>query len=199
MKETKYSSLKKAVLLAMCLVAGMSVNAQNVSSKCYRGFADVAYSMGVGDYEFGRVEINTSHGYQFNPYFYLGAGVGFHFMSKYETDGMDIPLDVRDSKVDIPIFADARANITKGKIAPFVDMRAGAYVTNGGGIYLAPSAGVRIAINKRQAVNISVGYSYENLQFQTFDRFVSRYNMDYYRSDTNYDTEAVTFKVGFEF
>ncbi len=73
-------------------------------SKGYRGFAEVGYGIGVGDYDFGRFSIETSHGYQFNHYIFLGAGLGFQFSSKYETKGMEYALDKRDSKVDIPIF-----------------------------------------------------------------------------------------------
>ncbi len=66
--------------------------------------ADLGYTIGVGDYDFGRFEISTTHGYQVNPYFFLGGGVGFHFMQSYETKGMEIALDKRDSKVSIPLF-----------------------------------------------------------------------------------------------
>jgi hypothetical protein len=192
--------MKKFLMAIAAIMATVSMNAQNTSANCYRGFADVAYSIGIGDYEFGRFEINTSHGYQFNPYFYLGAGMGFHFMSEYKTKDMDIPLDVRDSKVDIPIFANARVNFTKGKIAPFIDMKAGMFVTNSGGLYLNPSAGVRIAFNEKQAINVSVGYSYEKLgKFETFGRFTSNYSMDYTRYEKEYNTEAITIKAGFEF
>jgi len=192
--------MKKILVAVVALMATLNLSAQNTSANCYRGFADVAYSVGIGDYDFGRIEINTSHGYQFNPYFYLGAGVGFHFMSEYETKDMEIPLDVRKSMVDIPIFANARANFSKGKIAPFVDLRAGVYVTNSGGLYLNPSAGVRIAINNKQAVDVSVGYSLEHLgRFKTFGKFTSNRNLDYTRYDADYDTEAFTIRVGFEF
>ena len=60
-------------LIVICSFA-LSANAQNVSGKCYRGFADLGYTIGLGDYKMGRFEINTSHGYQFSPYFFLGAG-----------------------------------------------------------------------------------------------------------------------------
>ena len=70
----------------MCVMlicsAFMVSNAQNTSGKCYRGFVDAGYDVGIGDYDFGRFVINTTHGYQFNPYIFLGAGTGLHFMSK---------------------------------------------------------------------------------------------------------------------
>lgn len=108
--------MKKELLLAILLLSFLAIRSQNISNNCYRGFIDAGYSIGVGDYEFGRFEVNTSHGYQFNPYLFLGAGVGFHFMSSYETSGMDIPLDVRDEKTDVPVFANIRCNFNVSSI-----------------------------------------------------------------------------------
>lgn len=191
--------MRKALMLAALLSCVLYVHGQNEAKNCYRGFVDAGYSIGVGDYDFGRFEVNTSHGYQFNPYLFLGAGMGFHFMSSYETSGMDIPLDVRDSQVDIPVFANIRCNFSKKKVAPFVDVKGGTFVTNNGGLYVNASVGCRVTINEKQAVNVSVGYASEKLEFETFDRFTSHSSMDYTRSKTKYDTEAVTLKVGFEF
>lgn len=190
---------KTLVIAAIAAMLTAGAQAQNTSSNCYRGFVDAGYSIGVGDYEFGRFEVNTSHGYQFNPYLFLGAGTGFHFMSSYETKGMDIPLDTRDSKVDIPLFANVRCNFTKSKIAPFVDVKGGSYVTNGSGLYVNASVGCRISINEKQAVNLSVGYASEKLEFETFSRFTSTTSLDYTRKPSKRDTQAVTLKVGFEF
>lgn len=176
-----------------------SANAQNIPNNCYRGYVDAGYTFGIGDYDFGRFEVNTSHGYQINPYLYVGAGVGLHFMSSYKTSGMDIPLDTRDSKVDIPVFANARCNILKGKISPFIDLKGGTYVNNNGGLYVNLSAGCRIATNFKQAVNISVGYTTEKLEFQTFSHFTSNYNLNYIRKPEIYNAEGITLKIGYEF
>ena len=113
---------KKSFILAVIMVIALNCNAQS-SSGCYRGFIDAGYSIGVGDYKFGRFEVNTSHGFQFNPYLFLGVGAGLHFMSSYETKDMDIPLDVRESQVDIPVFANIRCNFSKKKVSPFVDVK----------------------------------------------------------------------------
>ena len=185
-----------AIILAFAIT---SVNAQNISNNCYRGYVDAGYTFGIGDYDFGRFEVNTSHGYQINPYLYVGAGVGLHFMSSYKTSGMDIPLDTRDNKVDIPVFANARCNILKGKISPFIDLKGGTYVNNNGGLYVNLSAGCRIATNSKQAVNISVGYTTEKLEFQTFSHFTSNYNLNYIRKPEIYNAEGITLKIGYEF
>lgn len=174
---------KKTILLfAAFVVFALNGYAQNHG---YKGYVDAGYSIGIGDYEFGRIEVNTSHGYQFNPYFFLGAGTGVHFMSSYETI-----IDVRDSKVDIPVFANIRCNFSKKKISPFIDFKGGTFVTNNGGLYLNGSVGCRFALNESQAVNIAIGYALEKLEFE---------NVNYKIPYSTNDTEAITLKIGFEF
>ena len=192
--------MKKLFLFAMLICSACLVtNAQNISGNCYRGFIDAGYDVGIGDYEFGRFVINTTHGYQFNPYIFLGAGTGFHFMSEYKTKDLDIALDTRESKVDIPVFANAHVNFTKRKVAPFVDGKAGTFVTNNGGMFWNISAGCRIATNEKQAVNISIGYAAEKLEFESFDRFNSSHDMSYTRKARVLNAECVTLRVGYEF
>lgn len=199
LKKIVYMKKKFFTAMLFC-TAFVFANAQNVSSGCYRGFTDVGYTVGIGDYDFGRFEVNTSHGYQITPFFYIGAGAGLHFMSSYKTKSSgDIPLDVRKSKVDIPIFANGRVNFTKGKFAPFIDIKGGTYVTNNGGLYANASVGCRIATNSKQAINILVGYTSEKLEFQTFNKFNSSHDMSYTRKATSYDTEGISLKIGYEF
>lgn len=190
--------MRKLFLSLLALCAASVIQAQNVSGNCYRGFADAGYTIGIGDYCFGRVEINTSHGYQINPFIYIGAGAGIHFMQSYSTSGSGIPLDTRKSMVDIPVFANIRCNMMKTKVAPFIDVKAGTYITNSGGLYANISLGCRIATNSRQAVNISFGYTSEKLEFQTFNRFSSITSMNYTRKATKYNAEGITLKIGYE-
>lgn len=191
--------MKKIILILTVVFAAFTTYAQE-QIKGYRGFAEIGYGIGVGDYDFGRFSIETSHGYQFNHYIFLGAGLGFQFSSKYETPGMEYALDKRDSKVDIPIFANLHFNFLKKKISPFVDLKGGAFVNNGGGAYVNASAGFRIATTARQAVNISVGYAFQQLEFETFGHFTNPgHNMNYTRDPRRLDTEAVSIKIGYEF
>lgn len=189
--------MKKILLFVAILFATLSASAQSG----YRGFADLGYTIGVGDYEFGRFEISTTHGYQVCPYFYVGAGVGFHFMSKYETKGMgEYALDTRDSKVGIPLFVDLHSTFMKTKFAPYVDVKLGHFLTNGDGFYANASAGVRMKTIGHQAVTLSIGYTFEKLKFETFDRFTHPgVNMDYSRSSRLLDTEGISIKLGYEF
>lgn len=113
--------MRKVFILAAMLLSSIGSIAQNTAKNCYRGYVDAGYSVGIGDYDFGRFEVNTSHGYQINPYLFIGAGTGLHFMSSCKTKDMNIPLDIRDSKVDIPVFANIRCNLLKKKVSPFFD------------------------------------------------------------------------------
>ena len=191
--------MKKYLILLTVLLTSQMLSAQNITDGGYRGFVDGGYTIGIGDYDFGRFEINSSHGYQINPFFFVGGGFGLHFMPEYKTKGMDIPLDQREGKVDIPLFANLRANVSKGKIVPFIDGKTGTYVTNNGGLYLNLSAGCRIAVNEKQAVNILVGYTTEKLEFETFSKFTSSKNMNYTTSARKLNTEGIAIKVGYEF
>lgn len=194
--------MKKLLLLFACILCstGIQITQAQVQTKGYRGFADLGYGIGIGDYDFGRFSIETSHGYQFSHYIFLGAGVGFQFSSKYETPGMEIALDKRDSKVDIPIFANFHANFLKKKFSPFIDLKGGAYVNNKGGAYVNAAVGLRIATAERQAVNVSVGYALQQLEFETFGKFTDPgHNMNYSRNPRRLDTEVVAVKIGYEF
>jgi len=186
------------IIMLICS-AFVSVNAQNVSGNCYRGFVDAGYTNGIGDYDFGRFEINTSHGFQINPYIYLGGGAGLHFMSSYQSPNMEIALDKRDSQVEIPIFVNVRCDFSKGKFVPFIDIKGGTYLTNNGDLYDNISFGFRIATNQRQAVNLSFGYTTEKLEFQRFENFISYSSMAYTRKGEKLDANGISLKIGYEF
>lgn len=193
--------MKKILLVLISVLSFASIKAEdNFFSKGYRGFADLGYTIGVGDYKFGRFEISTTHGYQVNPYFFVGGGVGFHFMQKCTYGSSDIPLDERKAKVSIPLFADFRGTFTKKKFAPFLDLKLGYFLTNSDGFYGNISAGGRMMIVGKQAVSLSIGYVYEKLQFQTFDRFTNPgHNMNYTRSGRLLDCEGISIKISYEF
>lgn len=165
----------------------------------YHGFTDLGYSIGIGDYTFDRFELSSTHGYQFNPYLFLGGGLGVHFMQKYETSNIEIPLDYRDFMIDIPLYAETRITFVNGKISPFISGRGGYYLTHNGGIYLNASVGCRFAIGINHAINVFLGYSKEELEFETFSRFNSTSSMDYSTEKRKLSTEGISIKIGYEF
>lgn len=193
--------MKNRFLLLLCLLtfAVSSVMSQNIYGNCYRGFVDAGYTIGLGDYEFGRFEINTSQGYQINPHCYIGVGLGLHFMPEYKTPDMDIALDSRESSVEIPIFANLKLNFSKAKVTPFIDIKGGTYITNNGELYANFAAGCRITTIEKQALSISIGYTLQNIEFKTFDGFYRPSNMSYATEARILKTEGIAIKIGYEF
>ena len=58
--------------------------------KGYHGFIDFGGGFAAGSSGSALVSASTSHGYQFNPYYYLGVGVGYNYHAF--TLGNSIPL-----------------------------------------------------------------------------------------------------------
>lgn len=136
-----------------CMLSGYSQDFQkaacleksdsSVKSKTYRGSIDIGGAY-WGD---GIMLLSTCHGYQFNPYFFLGAGVGF---------GSDT----------LPLFVDARADILDNDVSPFLDARIGCSFIDGVGAYVNTSVGVSFRILGRLWANASVGYYFNQWNFE---------------------------------
>lgn len=136
----------------------------------YKGFVDLGYTLGVGDWGVDRVELSTSHGYQFNPYLYVGAGVGVNYYFDAEVVGL-------------PIFAHVRGNILDNSISPYVDFRIGySPLKDVQGLYMAPSVGCKI-----YSFNVSIGYVMQKAKYT------------YYYLDGSENCGGFSIKVGYEF
>lgn len=107
----------------------------------YKGFVDLGYTLGVGDWGMDRLEVSTSHGYLFSPYFYAGVGIGVHYYFDSE-------------ECTLPIFAHVRSNLLNNRNSPYIDFRIGYTPTETAqGLYMAPSVGYKIG-----SFNVSLGY-----------------------------------------
>ncbi len=156
------------LVVAVLLVA--TAFAQNANK--YRGFTDLSYSLGVGDVstDFDRFALSTTHGYQLDDLFFVGAGVEFEY--------------VRNAAIAlVPIYADVRADIPirSKSIKPFVDAKIGYAAGEVDGFYFAPTIGVRVPVKFVKALNFGFGYKLQKIQ------------------DAHTNTNAITFNVGIEF
>ena len=154
----------KKVIVALALMLGVSLStfAQDYSVKRgYKGFIDFGYSQNVGmdgvaneisGYDSNKIFWSTSHGYQFNPYLYLGAGVAANYYFDAECFGL-------------PFFAHVRGNILNNKISPYVDFRIGySPLEDVRGFYMAPSIGCKI-----YSFNVSLGYVMQKITDSYYD------------------------------
>lgn len=118
----------------------------------YKGFVDLGYTIGVGDWGIDRLELSTSHGWQFNPYLYVGAGVAANYYFDAEVVGL-------------PFFAHVRGNILNNSISPYVDFRIGySPLEDVQGFYMAPSIGCKI-----YSFNVSLGYVMQKVTDDYYD------------------------------
>lgn len=145
----------------------------------YKGFIDLAYTFGTGDYGLDRLELSTSHGYQFNPYLYAGIGVGLNYY-------------VTPELLSVPIFFNPRLTIPTGSlVSPFVDLKIGYTVSSDiKGFYLSPSVGARFSVAENKAINLSLGYSLQSIEFIPYT---------YYTNSLRKGSGGITLKVGFEY
>ena len=154
----------------------------------YRGFVDIGYTAGIEDvtHRMDRAEFVTSHGYQFNPHLFFGAGAGIHYY--FDNPGH------RTETLMIPCFADFRWTILNPKASPLLGVKAGYSLgTNDnfdGGFYLAPSLGAKFMISKKNEINISACYS-----IQWADNYCNIYRYRYYGNKL----KGITLKLGFGF
>ncbi|MBQ7180294.1 MAG: hypothetical protein IJR87_03270 [Bacteroidaceae bacterium] len=111
----------------------------------YRGFVDGGYVIGVGHYDNNRLSFSTTHGYQFRPWLFAGAGLGCNFVGDAQF-------------LAFPLFGDLRTVVPLGRFSPYFDLKMGYSFGDAEGFYLHPAIGCRIAATARTALNLSVGY-----------------------------------------
>lgn len=192
--------MKKLLFLLLMSLFFVNAHAEN-TKKGYHGFLDVGYCYYVGGtLDPSTIEITTSHGYQFNPYLFLGAGVGIDITGKAEWGDIGgMPYSKRDSKIDIPVFLNLRTNFTKTRFIPFFDAKAGVYVTNGTQIYANGALGCRYSFGNNLGLSLAVGYEYRKVTVNQL--YISKYgyNVVPYYINNDEPLGGPVFKLGFDF
>lgn len=130
----------------------------------YNGFLDAGYAMRTSDTGLGYVHISTTHGYQFNPYFCAGIGIGAQFITgaRYSEDKDEntvLHQDFDGSDVGAVVFANVRGYLLDNKYTPYLDFRIG-YATTTKGLYLQPT--FNVAIGK---FDFGAGVCWQNINY----------------------------------
>ena len=162
----------KKLFMLIAVASMLATTAFAQEAKSYRGFTDLSYTLGVGETseDFDRFTLSTTHGYQLDDLFFVGAGVSFEY--------------VRDMAASlVPIYADVRMDVPlrSRNIKPFIDAKIGYAAGEIDGFYFAPTVGVRVPVNFVKAMNFGFGYKLQKIQ------------------DAGVNTNAITFNVGIEF
>jgi len=119
----------------------------------YRGFAEIGYTFGMGSNGSDRIQVMTSHGYQFCPYFFAGLGVGYHYFREGPAEGMN----------GIPVYAHLRSEVMNNTISPFIDVKFGYAFGDPRGIFFEPTLGCRFGLGKQFGISVGVGYTVQDI------------------------------------
>lgn len=141
----------------------------NGPSVGYKGFVDLGYTFGVGDFGEDRIAFSTTHGYQINPYVFAGIGAGINYYTSPDA-------------WSLPIFADVRGTFLNNSITPFIDLKIGYSILDAEGFYLAPSIGCRI-----NRFNVSIGYE------------LQKADLDFYYFESKETIGGISLKIGLDF
>lgn len=166
--------MKKLLLLvAMATMSICTANAQ-VPVK-YHGEVDLGYSIGVGTFATGRVNIHTIQGVQIGKYFSTGIGLGLDYYHEFYEKG----------ELTIPIYLNLKGYLPiSKKVAPYFsfDIGAGVGATSGvtgmSGLYCTPAVGIKAGKFKAQ-----LGYNIQRVS----------------ESGIGFNMNAIQIKVGLMF
>lgn len=98
----------------------------------------------------------TSHGYQINPLFFVGAGLGMERCGKI-------------GNWIAPVFVQGRVDLKFGKFTPFGDLRLGANLAEGAGVYFSPTIGYRFNWGHKMGVNLGAGLSLAGYKIEIYE------------------------------
>lgn len=110
--------------------------------KGYRGDINLGGGYNISD-ETGFFSVSTTHGYQFNPYIFLGAGVNYLYTDLLTGKGYG--YDTYDVHC-LQVYPDVKVYMSKANFAPFVDVKLGfsTATDNGTSVFLGAGLGFGI-------------------------------------------------------
>lgn len=176
----------------------------------YKGFVEAGYSHTLAKYNGDFIELSTTQGYQYNSWFFMGAGLGVDLLLSHpgsHWNEMENPVPgtrgYTKTAPMLPLFADFRFLIAgTTNISFFLDLKVGCaflmtnkniaigdgFLTNNEYFFLNPSIGLRLPCNKKKPKQaIDVGVKYKLL--------TSNY---WYNINNNITLQAIGAFIGFE-
>lgn len=125
----------------------------DIKQSGYSLIAELVMAVGYDDFaEKASFGVQVINGYQVNPNFNVGLGVGLnqHFAGTAYT----------------PVFVDLRVNFLRKRVTPFVDLAGGWAFglvpdKDEGGLYANPAFGVKFFVSPKTAMQLSLGFRYQ--------------------------------------
>lgn len=170
--------VKKFVVVVLVLVSPWVNAVGREPQRGYRGFVeseslffpDLGFVAGGGGSSDFWTGVSTTHGYQFNPHFFAGAGMSCVWMLN------DKDFNSEKTKIKyLPLFADVRTDLRFGRFTPFVDLRMGCNLLRHGSFSGALTVGYRFDWGRRVALNLALGV---NMRGYREKEYASGWNPD---------------------
>lgn len=170
-KTINKCKMKKLLILAVTAV--MSVGAAHAQTPVtYQGEVDLGYSIGVGNFATGRLNVHTVQGVAIGDYLSTGLGLGVDYYHELES-------------VFVPLYLNLKGCLpVSGVVSPYVSFDIGygfgvsEDVSGLSGLYCNPAIGVRVKAFKAQ-----LGYNAQRVS----------------ESGIGFTMGAIQIKVGFVF
>lgn len=194
--------MKKTVFILLAIISFTLVSEARQPRRGYRGFLEWSSSLRSDRFAaldiYGNIQterhtsfytgFSTSHGYQINPMFFVGAGIG---------------LERCGSRVNwvAPIFVQGRIDLKLGKFTPFGDLRLGMNVDGGTGIYFSPSVGYRFNWGRKMGVNFGAGLTLAGYKTEHYEMSYvgpDEYEI-YYVGTRSHVRPYFSFRLGIDF
>lgn len=149
---------------------------KNYETNRFRGMVDIGYGMGIGSPRANMLVVETSFGYQFSHFIYIGGGIGVYnpsFVTNSFPFRQDLSADNQTRCTPewntpfVPIYANLRSQLYESDhFTPFADIKAGYSIFNHGGLFLSPSVGVHIPTKSMFSINFTVSYSLQQCKYK---------------------------------
>lgn len=193
--------MKRVILLILAIAAMVNVAEARQPGRGYRGFFD--WTSSVRSESTGEMDYNgtlykfsegafytgftTSHGYQIDPMFFVGAGFGFEKCGKFDYE-------------IVPLFLEGRVDLEFNKFTPYGDLRVGANLADGSGFYLSPTIGYRFNWGRKVGLNLGVGLTLAGYKARHYDIVIDEDLMELiYLGEKNHTRAFFSFRLGFDF
>lgn len=202
--------MKKFLILLCLFLAGISTYAQE--GKKNKGFEmSIEANGGPGldkctKYSFG---LNFNAGYRFNPYFYVGAGLGYSYIDglyyrrhEYISYGKSLNYDSFNVNHNAQLFARLKANFTKTKVSPFISLDLGGTfamtsrdIRQAEGFMYEPAFGLDFELPENQSLYMMLGYKGQTYTYRYFNMTLG----NTYDEDIKYPSGLFNIHLGFKF
>ena len=202
----KQTLLKRSLLLSAAITTVAISASARQPERGYRGFVDLtsrirhrSYPLGSGThYDPG---IATSHGYQFNPWLFVGAGIDFSLQDLVEWHAPNKHHYSIDAH-RISLFTEGRADLQFGNFTPFADIRLGWNACDNGTVYFSPSVGYRFNWGRKVGINVGIGYTldaYRSEEYRIVQTPAGWLTLIPTGKRFNWTESHFTFRIGIDF